>query len=110
MGSIVCYRPKVKTSLLSVPKKLINKYSAESAQVTKELAQNLKRLIKADYYDAYRVSCSDPEAKHPTGSIFICAYDGKKLFRDKKLFLGSPLTIRKKACFAMFDLIKKHVK
>lgn len=111
MGSVVCYNSNVKTSLLAVPKKLIKKYSAESAQVTKELAKNLKGLIKADYYGAITgLAAPDPEAKHPTGTIFLCVYDGKKFFREKKLFRGSPFTIRKKACFAMFELITKHVK
>lgn len=111
MGSIVCYHPKVKTDLLSVPKKLIKKYSAESAQVTKELARNLSDLIKADYYGAVTgLAVHDPRAKHPTGTIFLSLYDGKNYFHEKKLFRGPPLTIRKKACFAMFELIAKQTR
>jgi PncC family amidohydrolase len=111
MGSVVCYHPKVKTRLLSVPKKLIKKHTAESPEVTKKLARNLSDHIEADYYGAVTgVAIDDPETKHPAGTIFLCVYDGKKFHQEKKLFRGSPLTIRKKACFAMFELIAKQVK
>jgi nicotinamide-nucleotide amidase len=111
MGSIVCYHPEVKTCLLDVPKKLIKKYSPESAEVTKALAKNLANKIEADFYGAITgVAVDDPKAKHPTGTIFLCVYDGKKCYKEKKLFRGSPLTIRKKACDAMFKMIAKRVR
>ncbi len=111
MGSIVCYHPKVKTSLLAVPKKLIKKHSAESAEVTEELARNLHDVIDADYYGAITgVAVDNPTAIHPTGTIFLCVFDGKKVFSERKLFRGSPLEIRNKACDAMFQLIKQRIK
>src|SRR4051812_42191261 len=51
-GSIVCYTPEVKNSLLKVPKKLIKKYTPESKQVTRSLAKKLSRLIEADIHAA----------------------------------------------------------
>lgn len=110
MGSVVCYHPKVKTRLLAVSKKLIKKHSAESVEVTKMLARNLSDKIKADFYGAVTgVAVSDPKTKHPAGTIFLCVYDGEKFHQEGKFFRGSPLTIRKKACFAMFELIAKQV-
>jgi nicotinamide-nucleotide amidase len=111
MGSVVCYHPDVKTGLLAVPAKLIKKHSPESAEVTKALAGNLRKLIKADMYGAITgVAVGNQETKHSTGTIFLCVYDGKKFYQEKKVFRGSPLTIRKKACFAMFDLMAKQLK
>jgi PncC family amidohydrolase len=111
MGSIVCYHPKVKKELLSVSKKLIKKYTAESKQVTEALVKNLPELIKADYYGAVTgLATDDPEAAHPAGTIFLSVYDGKKIVNEKKLFRGSPLTIRKKACLAMFELIARQIR
>src|SRR3954470_16851672 len=51
-GSIVCYTPEVKTSLLGVPASFINKFTAESKEVTEALAKKLPRLITADIYAA----------------------------------------------------------
>lgn len=110
MGSIVCYHPEVKACLLDVPKKLIKKYSAESAQVTKSLAKNLADKIDADYYGAVTgLAAEDPGAKHPTGTVFLCVYDGKKFFQRKKLFRGSPLEIRKKASLELLKLIQEQL-
>lgn len=110
-GSIVCYDPEVKKKLLGVPGKLIRKYSAESEKVTQKLAKNLAGLIQADLYAAVTgLATGDDDAKHPAGTIFICVYDGKKCFREKKAFRGTPLEIRKKACLAVFRLMAKRLK
>src|ERR1041385_5659247 len=71
--SIVCYDPSVKKKLLDIPGKMIRKYSAESMQVTEKLAKNLSRLVDADIYAAVTgLATDDPEAKHRTGTIFLC--------------------------------------
>ena len=110
-GSIVCYDPEVKKKLLGVPGRLIRKHSAESEKVTRKLAKNLADLIHADIYAAVTgLAADDDDAKHPAGTIFICVYDGKKCFSEKKLFRGTPLEIRKKACLAVFRLISERLK
>jgi len=110
-GSIVCYDTTVKTGLLNVSPALIKKYSAESKQVTEVLVKNLSKIMKADMYGAVTgLSTPDPNALHPTGTIFLCVYDGYKIFTKRKLFRGTPLVIRKKAVVAMLELIEGRIK
>ncbi len=111
MGSIVCYNPEVKKDLFSVPEKLIQKFTTESSQVTEVLARNLSKLITADLYGAVTgLATALPGSPHQKGTIFLCLYNGKKLVSEKKLFRGTPKTIRKKAFGAMMELIARQLK
>ena len=104
----MCYSPEVKSELLAVPLSVIKKYTAESSQVTKALAVNLSRIIKADIYGAVTgLATPDPEAKQPVGTIFICVKHNRKIISIKKRFRGSPISIRNKAFVAMMEVIGK---
>ncbi len=108
LGSIVCYHPDVKTCVLGVKQSLIDRYSAESQEVTDELVRRLPRVMKADLYVAVTglASPGGSQSGEPAGTVFISAASGsKKIFREKKRFRGSPLEIKKKACAAMYRLL-----
>src|SRR3954469_15787337 len=47
-GGIVCYDAGIKVDLLGVPKEHIEKYTPESAEITKEIAVGLGKVMKAD--------------------------------------------------------------
>ncbi len=107
LGSIVCYHPDVKTCVLGVRKSMIDRYSAESQEVTDELARRLSGVISADLYAAVTglASPGGSQSDYPAGTVFIAAVSGGKIYREKKLFRGSPLEIKKKACAAMYRLL-----
>src|SRR5688500_3004153 len=72
-GSIVCYSKNVKTDLLKVNKKLIDKYSLESQQVTDALALNLSKIIHADVYAAITGLAApggSESVSKPVGTVF----------------------------------------
>lgn len=48
-GSIVCYATEVKTVLLKVPRELIETHSVVSTQVAQIMAQNVRKLLNADF-------------------------------------------------------------
>lgn len=107
-GSIICYTPEIKKRLLKVPPAIINKYTCESAEVTETLAKNLSRLITADIHAAITglASKGGSETKEkPVGTIFFCVQYKNKIFRQKRLFRGSPLIIREKACLELYRYI-----
>ncbi|MCD6065623.1 MAG: hypothetical protein K0S33_449 [Bacteroidetes bacterium] len=111
-GSIVCYTPEVKINLLSVPKKRIEKYTCESQQVTETLAQNLSKIVEADICAAVTglASTGGSETKNkPVGTVFLSVYTKRKIYNERKLFRGSPLEIRKKACTALYELILRKL-
>jgi nicotinamide-nucleotide amidase len=100
-GSIVCYAPEVKTGLLGVPKKLIKKYSCESVQVTKSLAERLQILIKADLHAGVTglASPGGSETKNkPVGSIFLSVCYKKKTHNKNLIFRGT-----------LLKFVKRHV-
>ena len=112
-GSIICYSEAVKKNLLKVPKKLIDKYTAESQQVTNVLAKNLSKKISADVYAAV-TGLSSPGASEtkqkPVGTVFISVLYRRKISGLKKKYNGSPLQIRQKACDDLFKLCLKELK
>jgi nicotinamide-nucleotide amidase len=111
-GSLVCYNGEVKTNLLKIPKKLIEKYSPESQQVTDAMAKSLKRLIPADVYAAITGLASDggSETKaKPVGTVFFSVFYRNKLFRQRKRFKGNALEIKKKTCNAFYSFIISSV-
>lgn len=108
MGSVICYNENVKTNLLNVPKTLIEKYTAESREVTDQLALNLGKLIKADLYAAITglATADGSETKEkPVGTVFFTLKKGNKLSRLQKRFYGSPMEIKKKACETLYKMI-----
>ena len=48
-GSIVSYATETKINVLGVDEATINKYSVVSAEVAKEMALNIKKIMKTDY-------------------------------------------------------------
>ena len=112
-GCIVCYSEKVKTNLLNIPRRLIDKYTAESAQVTAALAKQLKRKIDSDVQIAITGLAAEggSETKQkPVGTVFIAVMLKGKVHLLRKKFNGSPLVVRKKACSQLFMFTLKMVK
>lgn len=107
-GSVVCYNEDVKIHLMGIPEKIVDKYSCESAEVTRLLARNLKKLIKADIYASITGLASNggsEEKGKPVGTVFLCVCFKNKYYSEEKLFRGSPSVIKAKACMALYDLI-----
>jgi nicotinamide-nucleotide amidase len=107
-GSIVCYNEEVKKDLLKIKKSTIEKHTAESANVTKELALSLRKVIKADIHAAITglASPGGSETKSkPVGTAFYAISFRNKIYTFRKRFRGSPLEIRKKMCNKFYQLI-----
>jgi nicotinamide-nucleotide amidase len=74
LGGITCYDVQVKSDLLNVPKIYIEQFSAESAQVTKALAENLRVYFKSDIILAVTGLASrggSESADKPVGTMFL---------------------------------------
>lgn len=93
IGGIVCYDANVKSTLLRVPKDLIETHTPESAEVTKALAEALPRLFSADVHVAITgltAPGGSETADKPVGTIFIHARLNGKDFPVRQVFSGSP--------------------
>lgn len=111
-GSIACYTPDFKRQVMGVQQCTIDQYTCESMEVTEELAVNLSKLVEADIYAAITglASAGGSEGPDkPVGTVFICLSYKSKLYKIQKLFRGSPLQIKKKACTALYDFILSEI-
>ncbi|MBV6597543.1 CinA family protein [Acinetobacter baumannii] len=75
IGSLVSYDLRVKENTLHISEELIEKYTAESMQVTVEMINKGKELLHADLY----VACTgllkkggSETPEKPVGTFFIC--------------------------------------
>ena len=93
MGGIVCYDADVKTSLLGIPKDFIEKFTPESPEVTRALADALPKFFESEVYVGITglVSPGGSETpEKPVGTIFIHAKIDGKDYSVRQAFSGSP--------------------
>lgn len=108
-GGLVCYDAHLKEYLLQVPKRLIEKFTPESQEVTYAIAKGLRSVIPADITIGItgltRAGGSETKEK-PVGTIFFCAILGeKKLFEDRRHFEGDQIEISSKAVAHLSELL-----
>ena len=111
-GSVVCYTPEVKAGLLKVRKSTMDEYTCESQEVTDELAQNLASVIEAELHAAITglASAGGSETKEkPVGTVFFSIFYKDQLYRERRLFRGTPSEIREKACNFLYNFISEVV-
>lgn len=95
-GSIVCYDARIKETLLHVSKDAVERYTAESSEVTRLMTHGLKTCIHADLYIAVTGlthAGGSEQAGKPVGTMFIHILDSHRETGLRKVFEGDPETI-----------------
>jgi nicotinamide-nucleotide amidase len=90
-GGIVCYDACIKQDILGVPKEVIEEYTPESAEVTKELAERMQDFIKADIQVAITgltTPGGSETPEKPVGTMFIHAIIQGKPFAVREVYKG----------------------
>ncbi|MBE8726209.1 CinA family protein [Flavobacterium hungaricum] len=112
IGGIVCYHISMKEDLLHIPWGTIEKYTAESAEVTKLMAQNFGRYVNSDICVGLTglttPGGSESESK-PVGTIFIHIVFAHKEIAKRFEFTGTQKSIINQAIDVVADLILKEV-
>ena len=90
-GSIVSYATEVKINLLNIEETVINKYSVVSAEVAKEMALNVKKIMNTDYAIATTGNAgpSKGDSKAEIGTVFIALATPEKVVVEEFNF-GQP--------------------
>jgi nicotinamide-nucleotide amidase len=111
-GSVVCYTEEMKCRALGISKSLIEKYSAESAQVTKALAESIRRLVSADIYAAVTglaaAGGSETNSK-PVGTVFFAVKYRGRMRVLRRRYIDTPLGVRQRAVIGLYDFILKVI-
>lgn len=112
-GGIVCYDACIKEELLKVKPSLIKKYTPESMEVTKAIAEGLRKLIPADLHIGITgLTCpgGSETADKPVGTMFIyAAYDQGMLFSRQMHFTGEREDIVYSTVVKCAELLNQHL-
>lgn len=117
LGGIVCYDACTKEQLFGIPKEVIKLYTAESAEVTKALADGLPKFFDCDIAVAITglttPGGSETEEK-PVGTMFIhINMPDNRYVVHREVFFGSAEQIIKKTTertgTLLTDMLEKYV-
>jgi nicotinamide-nucleotide amidase len=90
-GGIACYDADLKVSILKVPQILIDQFTPESMEVTREMAFCLGNLIPADIRVAVTgltTPGGSETAEKPVGTMFVVALIKNRETSFRKVFNG----------------------
>ncbi|KOS07823.1 damage-inducible protein CinA [Flavobacterium akiainvivens] len=109
LGGLVCYDACTKEELLNIPPEIIEKFTAESAEVTQLLAERLTKFFKTDVAIAITgltsPGGSEKEDK-PVGTMFIHIKIPNGVYcAHREVFSGTPETIINKAVARTGELL-----
>lgn len=92
-GGLVCYDASLKQSILHVPKDMLDHFTPESAEVTRELAERLQTFIPADLHIAVTgLTCpgGSETPEKPVGTMFVHLCTRGKSVAIRDVFSGTP--------------------
>lgn len=111
-GGIVCYDAAIKEYLLKVPKDIIEKYTPESAEVTREIAEKLKALIEADIHvgvTGLTTAGGSETQDKPVGTIFVHMIIQDKHIPHRREFKGTAEDIIHQTVKCVAELLMDEV-
>lgn len=111
-GGLVCYDASLKIGILRVPKDTIERFTPESPEVTKELAERLQTFIPADIHVAttgLTTPGGSESPEKPVGTIFLHGFFNGKSIAVREVFSGEPEEITLKAIDRVAELILSEI-
>ncbi len=107
VGGVVAYSNDVKTSVLSVPPEVLEKYGAVSRQAARSMAEGVRGVLNADIAVAV-TGIAGPgggTAEKPVGLAYI-AFASDKAARTRKLiFKGDRASLKEQFSKAALELV-----
>lgn len=107
-GGIVCYDASLKVSLLGVQQRLIDTYTPESMEVTREMAHRLKEIIHADIQVAVTgltTPGGSETPEKPVGTMFVFALICGREASFREVFSGTCEEVIHQTIEATADLL-----
>lgn len=109
-GSIVAYNEDIKMKILNVKKESLRKFTAESQEVTSEMAVGLKDLLKTDIAIAV-TGLANPGGSEspdkPVGTVFISILTATQEFKYRTFLTGKREEIIHKTTDFIFDKLEE---
>ncbi|WPU95661.1 CinA family protein [Mucilaginibacter sabulilitoris] len=95
-GGLVCYDACLKEDILGIDKEMIETFTPESEEITREMAIKLKKIMDADIIVAVTGLTTEGGSEapgKPVGTMFYCVYFEGQTHDRKKIFTGTPAEI-----------------
>ena len=110
-GSVVSYATDTKISVLEVSKKTIEEYSVVSAQVAKEMAIGIKKIMKTDYAVATTGNAgpSKGDAYTSIGTVFIAIATPTELIVEEFNFGQPREKVIDRTVNKAFEMLQKEI-
>jgi nicotinamide-nucleotide amidase len=112
-GGLACYDADLKMSLLNVPRELIDEFTPESMEVTREMAYRLGKLIPADIYvtvTGLTTPGGSETPEKPVGTMFVFALICGREASFRKVFAGSCEEVIRQTIIAAAELLTAELK
>lgn len=109
---VIAYSNKSKTSILKIPKDIIDKNGAVSSEIAKRMAESIKKLANTDFGLGI-TGIAGPQGGtlyKPVGTVFIAIDSKNRKICERFYFRGTRLMIKKKAAFKALELLKQCLK
>jgi PncC family amidohydrolase len=96
LGGIVAYTDSAKIHVLGIPKELLRKYSAVSSHVAKQMAAQVRELMRANYGVGITgiAGPTSPSKHQPLGLVYIALNNEGLEYVHEFHFKGNRETIR----------------
>ena len=111
LGSVVAYANRAKTELLGVPAELIAQHGAVSEPVARAMAEGVRLRLGADLGLAF-TGIAGPDGgtpEKPVGLVHWAVASPSGTEHRERVFVGDRQSIRRRATFAGFDLIRRSL-
>lgn len=106
LGSLVTYKEDCKNKVLGVDPDLIEKYTAESQEVTNAMVKGLKQVLDADLCVAVTGLATEGGSEtreKPVGTTFVAITYKDELYEISGRFFGNREQIIFQACYMIFS-------
>lgn len=110
-GSVVSYATDTKISVLSVSKETIDKFTVVSAEVAKEMAIGVQKLMKTDYALATTGNAgpSKGDADATIGTVFIALATPNEIFVEEFNFGQPREKVIDRTVNKAFEMLQKEI-
>ena len=110
-GSVVSYATDTKVSILGVYEETINKYTVVSAQVAKEMALGIQKLMKTDYAIATTGNAgpSKGDADAEVGTVFLALATPSEVIVEEFNFGQPREKVIDRAVNKAFEMLQKEI-
>ncbi|WP_298303244.1 CinA family nicotinamide mononucleotide deamidase-related protein [Flavobacterium sp.] len=110
-GSVVSYAIDTKVSVLGVSEETINKYTVVSAQVAKEMALGIQKLMKTDYAIATTGNAgpSKGDADAEVGTVFLALATPSEVIVEEFNFGQPREKVIDRAVNKAFEMLQKEI-